>query len=72
MLAAGILVVFAAVVAVLLKLMPGARTNTDYLVIGGIATFVSMVVLFVTLITSWMKRPDVFFRKRAKSDQPSE
>jgi Na+/melibiose symporter-like transporter len=69
--AAGNLLVFAVVVLVLTHIMPGNKTKTDYLVIGGVATFVSMIVLFIVLITGWTKSPDTFFRKRSKNAGPS-
>jgi len=71
-LAAGIVFIFATVVAILLMIMPGQRTNTDYLVIGGVATFTSMIVLFIALITHWTARTDVFFKRREKKSKPSD
>ena len=62
----GVLFVFAAVVAILLRVMPGPFRQVDYLVIGAIATFASMLLLFVVLITTWIKTPDTFYRKELK------
>ncbi len=64
MLLLGLALTFAGLTAVLLKVMPGPRRETDYLVIGTLATFAMMAVLFVVLITTWIKSPDVFFRRR--------
>lgn len=60
----GLAFLFAGVTAVMLKLMPGPRRETDYLVIGTLATFAMMAVLFIVLITTWIKTPDIFFKKR--------
>ena len=62
----GIAIVFFAVAAIMLKVLPAPHSSTDYLVIGASATMVSMVVLFVVLITGFVKNPDVFYKKRAK------
>ena len=62
----GMMVVFAAVAAILLQVVPGPHRSTDYLVIGTLATFVSLLVLFVVLIKTWVKVPDLFGRKREK------
>lgn len=65
-LALGLVIVFAAVAAILLQVIPGPHQSTDYLVIGTLATFVSLLVLFVVLIKTWVKVPDLFGRKREK------
>jgi Na+/melibiose symporter-like transporter len=56
-LALGMLIVFAATIAVLLAIMPGPRKSTDYLVIGCVATLLCLLLLFVVLIST-AKRPD--------------
>ena len=72
-----LLLVFAASVVILLRVIPGPHTEQDYLVAGGVATFVTMLALFVVLITTWVKASDVFYRKRnapevAKGGQPQQ
>jgi len=62
----GLVFVFAAVAFILLQLIPGPHQRTDYLVIGTVATFVSLVVLFIVLINTWVKTPDLFGRRREK------
>ncbi|MCL5743091.1 MAG: hypothetical protein M1541_04050, partial [Acidobacteria bacterium] len=59
-----LLLVFGATVTLLLHVIAGPHTEKDYLVIGGVATFATMLALFVVLITTWVKTPDVFYRKR--------
>lgn len=61
--------IFVVVTTVLLKVMPGPRKDSDYLVIGSIATLVSLAAVFV-LVTTTSTRPrkfsDIFFKKRRK------
>jgi hypothetical protein len=56
-LAAGMAIVFAATVGILLNVMPGPHKRTDYLVMGAAATLLCMVLLFVVLFTS-PEKPD--------------
>jgi hypothetical protein len=58
--------IFVVVVTIGLRFMPEPRTETDYLVVGSIATLVSLAAVFGVLITTWVKTPDVFFKKRSK------
>lgn len=46
----GIVVLFIATIAVLLKVIPEPHRNLDYLVIGAVATFLSMLLLWVALM----------------------
>jgi hypothetical protein len=48
----GLIFVFVATVVILSVVMPSPRKPTDYLVIGGAATFLCLVLLFVALITT--------------------
>ena len=65
-LAGALLFVFAAVAGIMLKVMPGPLKDSDYLVIGTVATLASMLTLFVFLITASGKKHNVFFKKRKK------
>lgn len=60
----GLAVLFGVVVLILNQLLPGPRRPTDYLVIGGAATMVCLLVLFLILITTSMRASDIFFRKK--------
>jgi len=60
------IVIFAAVVLIMLQVMPAPLEDSDYLVIGSVATLVSMLVLFVVLISTKAKARDVFFKRRKK------
>jgi hypothetical protein len=57
------------VTAILLKLIPGPRKDSDFLVIGSVATLVSLGAAFAMVITTTMrpgKFSDIFFKKRRK------
>jgi hypothetical protein len=58
--------VFAAVATVMVAIMPPPLKDADYLVIGSIATLVSLLVMFVALLATRLKSPDPFFKKRRK------
>jgi hypothetical protein len=57
------LLVFAAVVAVILRFMPQPIEDSDYLVAGSVGTLVGLLVLFLGLVP---RSGDVFFKKRKK------
>jgi hypothetical protein len=61
-------IVFAVTVALGLKILPEPHSETDYLVVGSVATFFSLGVLFAVLITTWIKSPAVFFKKPQAPD----
>ncbi|MCC7499905.1 MAG: hypothetical protein IT160_20160 [Bryobacterales bacterium] len=65
-----VIFVFLATAGILLKVLSGPRREIDFLVIGAAATMVSLLVLFVLLISTWAKSPDTFFKRR-KSDRSS-
>lgn len=58
--------VFAVVVLILLEVMPGPLRESDYLVIGSVATLVSLLVLFLLLVSTSLKSSDIFFKRRKK------
>jgi hypothetical protein len=62
----GAALVFGAVAAVMIRLMPGPLEDSDYLVIGSVATLVAMLALFLMLVSTRFKSADVFFKKRKK------
>ena len=62
-------IVFAVTVAIGLKILPEPHSETDYLVVGSVATFLSLGVLFAVLITTWIKTPEVFFKKPVAPDE---
>ena len=58
--------VFAVAALVMLKVMPQPLKDSDYLVIGSVATLAALLVVFLVLITTSMKAPNVFFKRRKK------
>ena len=66
MLAAAGVCVFVIVAATMLKFLPQPHKESDYLVIGSVATLVALVVMFIVLISTSMRAKDVFFRRRKK------
>ena len=51
-LAGALVFIFAAAAGIMVKVMPGPLKDSDYMVIGTVATMVSLLVLFVLLITT--------------------
>ena len=62
----GSLAIFAVAAGIMLRFMPGPLKDSDYLVVGSVATLVALMALFVALISTTMKSKDVFFKKRRK------
>ena len=60
------LVAFGSVALLMIRLMPQALKDSDYLVVGSVATLVSMLVLFVAMLSTSKKAKDVFFKRRRK------
>lgn len=58
--------VFVVVAALMLKLMPAPLKESDYMVIGSVATLVALGVLFLVLVSTTLKSSDIFFKKRRK------
>jgi hypothetical protein len=66
MLGAAALCVFMVVAAIMLKFMPSPLKESDYMVIGSVATLVALGVVFLVLVSTTMKSTDIFFKKRRK------
>ncbi len=64
LLAAGGAIVFAAVAAILLRIIPGPHKQFDYLVIGTLSTFATLATLFVVMITTMSKDPTAFNKRK--------
>jgi len=64
-LALAVALVFTAVAAIMARVMPAPLKDSDYLVIGSVATLVALLVLFFALIST-TKSSNVFFKKRRK------
>lgn len=50
----------------LTRSIPPPLASADFLVAGAVATFVTLGVLFVIVITTYIRDPDTFYRKRPK------
>lgn len=57
--------VFAVIALVMIQIMPAPLKESDYLIVGSVATLVAMLILFLVLISTSKDR-NVFFRKRKK------
>ena len=55
--------VFALVLGVALKLMPGPLKNSDYLMIGSVATLLGMLAVFLVVVS---RTGNPLFKKRKK------
>ena len=64
--AGALLLVFAAVAGIMLKVMSGPFKDSDYLVVGAVATLAAMATLFFLLIATSGKKSNVFFKRRKK------
>jgi Na+/melibiose symporter-like transporter len=58
--------VFAVVAVVMIKVMPEPLKDSDYLIVGSVATVLSLLVLFLVMVSTKLKASDVFFKKRKK------
>jgi hypothetical protein len=57
---------FAAVAVIMLKVMPAPLKDSDYLIIGSVATMVSLLMLFMLVVATSGNRSNVFFKRRKK------
>jgi hypothetical protein len=58
--------VFVVAAAVMIKLMPTPLRDSDYLLIGSVSTLLALLALFLALVSTTLKTPDVFFKRRKK------
>ncbi len=58
--------VFVVVAAVMLAFMPAPLKESDYMVIGSVATLLALGAVFLVLVSTTLKSTDVFFKKRRK------
>jgi hypothetical protein len=65
-LALAVVFIFGAVAAVMLKVMPAPLKDSDYLIVGSVATMVSLVMLFLLVVRTSGKASGVFFKRRKK------
>ncbi len=58
--------VFGIAAVLLVLLLPGPHVPKDYFIIGCMATLIAMVVVFLLVITTWIKAPNPFSRTSQK------
>jgi hypothetical protein len=58
--------VFVVVSALMLQFMPSPLKESDYMVIGSVATLLALGAVFLVLVSTTLKSTDVFFKKRRK------
>ena len=57
---------FAGLVLTILLVLPRPHTAGDYMMAGGVATMVTMLALFATLLTTKFHTRDAFYKRRPK------
>jgi uncharacterized membrane protein len=57
---------FGITAVVLTQLLPGPRTERDYFIIGCLSTLVALFALFLIVISTWLKAPNPFFKRRKR------
>ncbi len=65
-LAAAMVFLFAAVAGIMSQLMPGPLKESDYFVIGSVATMVSLAALFAMITLTTKGGSGVFVKRRRK------
>ncbi len=60
----GLAALFAVTVLILLRILPGPHTQSDYLIAGGFATMITLLVVFAVLLTTVLRTP--FLKRRTK------
>ena len=66
MLAGATICLFTVSVLILLQLIPEPRVERDYLIIGSVATLLTLLAVFGLLIATALRAEDVFFKKRKR------
>lgn len=65
-------VVFAGAVLAGLRLTPEPRTQVDYLVIGSVATFLTLGAVFGLVLFLWIKPREFLVKRRPKPQNQDE
>ena len=65
-LGAAVAALFAGVVMAILFALPRPHTQPDYMMAGGLATMVSMLALFGALLSTTLRDPHAFYKRRPK------
>lgn len=65
-LVAAVLLVFGVTTAIGLRLVPQPHTDTDYLVVGSVATLLALAAMFGVLLTTVFKSGSPLIRRRQR------
>ncbi len=57
---------FAITSIVLTQLLPGPHTQRDYFIIGSLSTLVALFGVFLMVILTWIKSPNLFVKRRTR------
>jgi len=71
-LALALILIFAALVLIGLRVLPQPHSEIDYLVVGSIATLVTLGSLFALLIATSARSTEMFFKRRKAGSTESE
>jgi Na+/melibiose symporter-like transporter len=61
------LALFGISIVILTRLLPGPHTERDYFIIGCLATLISLLAVFLIVISTWIKTPNPFYKRRSRS-----
>lgn len=61
-----IVCLFAGAVMVMLHVLPKPHRQADYLIAGAFATMISLLALFGVLLSTALKTPDPFYKRRLR------
>jgi Na+/melibiose symporter-like transporter len=51
----------------MIALLPGPHSQKEYFIIGCMAMLVSLGAVFLIVITTWIKAPNPFFKRRKRT-----
>jgi hypothetical protein len=51
---------------VITNVLPGPHTERDYFIIGCLSTLVALFAVFVIVISTWIKTPNLFVKRRTR------
>ena len=70
MLAGVAIALFGISIFALIQLLPGPHSERDYFIIGCLATLISLFAMFLILIKTWIKAPNLFGKRRKAGETP--
>ena len=67
----GCLFIFMLTAGILIQVMPAKKTTVDWLIVGSVSTLLTLLGLFLALITTWFKPVNPFGVRRPKTNLPA-